>query len=274
MLVWILALILLFFLFNFTTYDHFQPYNITTSGRHSIPPGTTSINLLGGGGGGASVDNSGHFYPGGGGGSGFWAGQSFIPANVKYIDVIIGSGGETDQDGSPTIVVLQDINGTPLQTLVAAGGKTGQQGYLSSSDVSIAGSGGDGTCGGGGGSVKYVSIHYAARIGSGGNGAIPQNHGGNGLLYPDCCVNTNATPNGGQGGCGGGPGGQSWNNLGGGGGGGGIGGGSGGADGGIGSAGSDATGYSSGGGGAAYGSDEGPSYLAGGKGMSGIVVLT
>lgn len=284
MLILILAFIfLILILLNIGNYDHYSTLyrsggdqtskTITTSGRYTIPPGATSINLLGGGGGGASVDTSGNFYAGGGGGSGFWAGQSFIPSNVKYADVIIGSGGASDTDGSPTIVVLQDSNFNPVQTLVAAGGKAGMQGYLSTSDVSTAGDGGDGTCGGGGGSVKYVSMHYAARQGRGGNGVIPQNHGGDGLLYPDCCPEAREMPKGGQGGCGGGAGGQAWNKLGGGGGGGGTGGGIGGSDGGTGNPGGDATGYASGGGGAAYGLDGGLSYLSGGKGMSGIVIL-
>jgi hypothetical protein len=238
---------------------------IVTSGLYGINVGctppectpVTKIDLFGGGGGGSSVTYPVQVLPGGGGGSGHWV-SGELPSNTKYLSIVVGKGGLSNKDGSGTTVQILDVNKSIIQTMVAPGGKAGTPGTALGGS---AGAGGDGLCGGGGG-AGYGDFGVP---GQGGNGIIPQNHGGNGGQATD------PFPPYGYGGCGGG---TSAPYSGGG------GGGPGGGNGGLNGAGGDATGFTgAGGGGAAF---QNPTvnpgtpkitYYDGGWGATGSVVL-
>ena len=162
---------------------------IDISGEHSLvlaPNNRYTFYLIGGGGGGGNyvTTNSG----GSGGGGGGVMRKTITVSKYTNINLFVGSGGSTGEDGTDTALSLIDIS------YIAYGGKTG---YPINVSGGIGGLGGTTTMngdingiGGGGGDAKHYSIaspgkngyNYGPGGGGGGSGDAAGGNGGNGAL--------------------------------------------------------------------------------------------
>ena len=213
----------------------------------SIPENATNVRftLFGGGGGGGSGDPNGG--AGGGGGNGFSTGEINLNlAGIGYttILVLLGKGGESDQDGFDSKLTFTGQSRTADYR--APGGKAGGRGkYSQEDDSNQGGNGGDGYFGGGGGAglnkgfggngfmsgcpdgrpgqeivggdggsincsdggkggSGYTDYPNYAQGGGGGGGPGGGPGGGNGILDPNFSDERNARPGSAAGGGGGG----------------------------------------------------------------------
>ena len=121
----------------------------------------------GGGAGGSAIIASG-----GGGGSGFCNGDA-IPVGTINISITIGLGGTVDKDnvvstdGGNTVVNFLDANNNAIGSVIALGGKAGQNG-TQTFNKNVSGSGGQGQYGGGGGSININQLDFPDIAGNGG----------------------------------------------------------------------------------------------------------